>query len=416
MKSQQQSSSKVLWRIGAPVLIAVMGMLVVMGCDDRRDQAILPPPQNNPQAQPVAQAPPPQRRVDFAAPTTQWVQAPTNQPGTMALRILNTNPELIVQGFMIPRNADIGALVNKWEEVLGLPKSDSSTIQSSIIKTRVTHGGARAFTADLSSPANATEKKRLLAAIVPDDQTQQNVTFILLGPADAVDSERANFDQFVDSIQFQTVAPQATQGPMPAQPFRIRFASPPNWKQQQTNGSNGIDLVLAAPDGAAIVISRQTLQTGQQFVDNPNSLRAAAGLSPLPQGQKQQAYQVKIGNQEGLMFDLTSNPGETPAKHTLFSIIPQGGILVCIQLFGSVEQVQQHMQEYNLFLQSLTFIPMNPDGTEAASAGGAMQAPGALGPPSPAVPTTAPSQMMTSPQTQPSTAPAAPSESPLRLN
>jgi hypothetical protein len=190
---------------------------------------------------------------------------------------------------------------------------------------------------------------------------------------------------------------------------------PPNWKQQQTNGANGIDLVLAAPDGAAIVISRQTLQNGQQFVDNPNSLRAAAGLSPLPQGQKQQAYQVKIGDQEGLMFDLTSNPGETPAKRTLFSIIPQGGIVVCIQLFGTVEQVQQHMQEYNLFLQSLTFIPMNANGTEAAPAGGAMQAPGALGPPTPQAPTTAPqASPMNAPQTQPATAPA--SETPLRLN
>jgi hypothetical protein len=409
MKSQQQRS-KVLCRIGAPCFVAAVGMFLVLGCDDRRDQAILPPPQSNPQAQPAMQAPPPQRRVEFAAPTTQWVQAPTNQPGTMAFRILNTHPELIVQGFMIPRDANIAELVNKWEDVLGLPKSDASTIQSSIVKPRVTKGGAQAFTVDLSSPAGAAEKKRLLAAIVPDAQTQ-NVTFILLGPADAVEGERANFDQFVDSIEFKTVAPQA-QGAVPTQPFNMRFASPPNWKQQPTNGANGIDLVLAAPDGTQIVVSRQSLQTGQQYVDNPNSLRAAAGLAPLPQGQKQNAYQVAIGNQQGLMFDLATNPGETPAKRTLFSIVPQGGILVCVQLFGTSEQIQQHMQEYNLFLQSLAFIPMNANGTPVA---GPSQP--ALGPPSPVAPTTAPQDSpMSSPQTQPSTAPTSPSESPLRLN
>src|SRR4051794_8603900 len=80
--------------------IVALGGLIAIGCDDRRNQTILPPAQSN-TPKTSSNMPPPSRQVQWDAPPATWKSVQTSQPGEIAFAVSDKDPNLLVRGFLL---------------------------------------------------------------------------------------------------------------------------------------------------------------------------------------------------------------------------------------------------------------------------------------------------------------------------
>src|ERR1043165_10968 len=89
--SDGMSKQKYSWpgQIGSSLFttaIVAFGGLIAIGCDDRRDQTILPPAQSNVQTT-GSNLPPPTRQVAWDPPPSTWKAVQTTQPGEVGFAV-----------------------------------------------------------------------------------------------------------------------------------------------------------------------------------------------------------------------------------------------------------------------------------------------------------------------------------------
>lgn len=364
MKHQQR------WIVS--LIAAVISTGLSAGCDDRNDSAILPPPP--PPAPTMGQqvqqpAPAPNRQIVWQLPVS-WKEAPSTQPSEMLVQVSDQTPELMLKGKLLPKNeaSTLVNIVNAWEKEIGKPPSDVSAVEGSIVKPYVSNGLQGHFV-NITTPEGSESDKRLLGAIFPDPQGVI-MSFTIAGPNQQVAAQQENFKQFIESLRVIEVpqqgppptggaGPQAQASAEPTVPFRMQYQVPANWKTAPQ--SQGIDLDLRTGDPEKpirLVVMRMGMDGWKRFLEDPNIMRTQAGLAPLPQGEKHQAYQVAIGPEQGIMFDFRNQPNEAP-RRTLFAMAKHGGVVICIQLTGPAEQLDARLPDLEGFMKSLQFLPVN---------------------------------------------------------
>ncbi len=178
--------------------------LAFTGCDKDDKIVIYTTPKETSQPSPMDAMPPaaPAMAPSTANPTAAtWTAPPTwQQEPEKPMRLASFTAgqsELIITQFAQDNIGGLLPNINRWRGMVGLPPvTDASAVSSKSIKV----AGADGTLFDFTSPDQSTPAKRVLIAMIPDGANYW--FFRLQGTASSVNDELANFNAFLNSVQF----------------------------------------------------------------------------------------------------------------------------------------------------------------------------------------------------------------------
>ncbi len=155
------------------------------------EKGTTPPPSPAANAKPTTLA-------SFTAPFG-WRQEQSDKPFRVATFFVdegNARAEVIVSKLRLNGFGSMLANVNRWRGEVGLPPSTDEKNES---LQEVQVGGSPCIVFDFAGPESADAKRSNVAMLVKG----ADVWFVkLIGPAKTVADQRANFDAFLQSLQF----------------------------------------------------------------------------------------------------------------------------------------------------------------------------------------------------------------------
>ncbi len=403
-------------------LALLVGLLLVAGCN-RDEQSIRayavpkePPPAPQSQMPTMASAqtdaaPEAATEIQWTVPAG-WKPLPAQQMRFASFQVSPDHPDVVLT--VIPLGGEAGQLqpnVNRWEQQLGLPPSKPEELDK--VATHVDIAGNQTDMVDLTGPADKTPLMRMLAAILPHEGRVW--FFKLVGPADVVGPQKANFDAFMKSIQFGTgpatgAKPQAADGGMPPVPAghppmppqgapqlpsghpalpaqggapqlpsghpqlpgnaapgaaaanelpetSITSTVPPGWVQDEPKPLRVVSFHVGEADKRAdVIVSKLPAVGSGSKLDNINRWRGQVGLGPVKENEPQPSQPIKVGDAEGTMYDLVGPGDPQRASHMIVAWVPKGDDWWFFKLVGPDNVVTQQQDAFENFLKSIQFV------------------------------------------------------------
>ena len=354
-----------------------------------------------------------------------WTQEPGGGQMRFATFLVNENPK--VELTVVPLGAEAGAVpanINRWEGQLGLPPSPPEKLGDVSKSEKI--NGLDATLVDLTGAATAKPQQRMLAAIVP--HAGRVWFFKLLGPADVVGAQKANFESFMHSLKpgAAGAAPAgeaqagampadhppvaggqapgsalppghptvgggegggaamppghppvagggaAGAGAMPALPpmnSNIKLAKwtvPPEWKELPvTLGPRAIAFEVGTGDKKADLVVTHFPEGGAgDFKSNIDRWRGQLGLPPIQDQKDVNLKDVAIGDGQGMELQI-DNPAA--GKSMAVAIGAIGGELWFYKLSGKADTVAAQRPAFEAFLKSVQFSAAAPPAAGAAT-------------------------------------------------
>jgi hypothetical protein len=286
-----------------------------------------------------------------------WTQSPEQQGMRFAtIQVAADDPQTSLT--VIPLGSESGGLVaniNRWEEQLGLPPSGPDELARVIRQTDL--NGMTVTLVDLPGA-----EQRTLAAIVP--RSERTWYFKLTGKAAAVEAQKRQFDEFVQSIRFQHTPPPTqqmagsgmgvttTRGD--AQP---EWAVPPGWVQEPARPMRVATFRTSPEPGAAeVIISRFGAANFGGPLDNINRWRGMVGLDPVESTDDQPVERIQVDGNDAAFFDMTGPARDgLPARRMLMIMASAGDTVWFFRMIGEAEVVENHKAGYDEFIRSVKF-------------------------------------------------------------
>jgi hypothetical protein len=267
----------------------------------------------------------------------------------------------------------------RWQGQIGLPPSTQAELPK--LLRRIEVAGHPVELVDLVGPENASPRQRILGAIV--SHADRDWFFKLMGPADVVEAQKANFDAFVRSLHFDHGDEAAPPAPMPmagtnqelpaghppigaaaapgesaaASAATLTFDAPAGWTQQPTLPLRVVSFTAGEGDQRADVIVSQLSSTGSgSYLDNVNRWRGQVGLPPIKENEPQASKPIIVGGIDGALFDLTGPADPPPARRMLLAWVPRGDQWWFIKMVGPQATVNQQESNFTRFLESIHFV------------------------------------------------------------
>jgi hypothetical protein len=360
-------------------------LLAASGCDrDDEVRAYPAPKAPSPATAPVVAAAS-AGSSDAAGAGVEWTlpagwQRVAERPMSFAtFAVAPETPDVVLTLSQLP-NSPVPANVNRWEEQLGLPRSSEADVAK--MTTHVDVGDAHVDTFDLTGPeAPDKPRQRMLAAIIPRGRSAWFLK--LVGPAETVAAQKANFDAFVRSLRFAAPpdekialhdepapAPPGGSsfmnqglGPRVETPATLTFAAPPGWAQDASpKQMRAYSFQIKSGDEAAEVVLTRLPSAGiGSLPDNINRWRGQVGLGPVTDiSPHLPPRKFDIGGQGGAIFDL-DGPGDgggKPAQRLLVALAPEdeaGHNIWFFKLQGPASLVGAQKDAFETFLKSVRF-------------------------------------------------------------
>jgi len=255
-----------------------------------------------------------------------------------------------------PAAGDVLANINRWREQLGLAKIAAEQLDQVTRIIDTADKGAKIILVDLVQKTE--QATRMLAAIV--HRPDRVWFFKAVGPADVLDSEKAAFDTFMQSVSFvQTSAPTAQH---PLHHHNISFDTPQGWQpheQAQLKAPRVAAFTITDGDHAALVtVTRFPGDQVGSALDNINRWRRQVGLDPVNDMQRQTTATITCKSTQGVLLDLLGPPPPdtpTPAKqkHMFLVIFAIHDEVWFLKMLGPHELMQNQKQTFVSFAQSV---------------------------------------------------------------
>ena len=368
------------------VAILVFG-LILAGCDRDDKIVVYTTPKDMPRTAPNSPSPTPAMTptpaMDASKPGSaqgelQWTtpQGWKELPGDGQMRyasfqVVADHPEIELSVIPLgPEAADLLPNVTRWQGQVGLPPSGMGDLPN-VVK-RVTVGNLNFDTVDLVGPETANPRLRMLAAILA--QPDKTWFFKLLGPADLIAPQAANFQAFIQSIHVGTGAaksvggaPMANTPPMSPTPTTPPMASTGG----TSSGAGGATWVVpgtweAEPDkpmrlasfkagDAELIITQFGKDNIGGALDNINRWRGQAGVAPITDEKEANALAVNVNGKDGAVFDFSGPQSEPNPKRVRVAMIYDGEQVWFFKLVGPASAVAQQQPAFDSFLKSVKF-------------------------------------------------------------
>jgi hypothetical protein len=292
---------------------------------------------------------------------------PTGQMEFAAFAVAADHPD--ARATIVPLSGDGGSLVanvNRWEGQLKLPPTPESDLAKLIKPLKVAGQDAPMF--DLLGPAGTDGKpqQRILATLVRRPTTTW--FFKVIGPAETIAAQQANFLAFVDSVQFGASDLSAPAGPSTtpssSPPIAgadgstlIKYSAPAAWVKQPIQKEFRI-VTFQIPSGATpgeVIVTRFPGLPGS-LLDNINRWRGQVGLEPAADLSSVSPTTITIAGTESKLYSFEgAATGDKPATAIIVAVANHGPEYWFFKLQGPAKVVADQKQAFNDFLSSIQF-------------------------------------------------------------
>jgi hypothetical protein len=302
-----------------------------------------------------------------------WKQLPGSSMRFATILVDLNDPKIELT--VVPLGAEASGTmgnVSRWAGQLKLPAVTEADLPKYVTQTQVS--GEPSQIVDLTgSPETGNPPTRLLAAIVP--HAGATWFFTLKAQAPLVESQKANFETLIHSIQFHAAAPMPSQAvaaptsaPMDAtaggptgQRFKLdAYQTPTGWTEQP--GSNDMRVtsfrVGSGADSAEIIISRIRQGQAGSLVSNFNRWRGQVGLDPIATESDGNMQYGIVAGQPGMFVTYTGPAADGAApKQVSVAMTIVGADDWFIKMLGPQSTVTAQQDTFRQFVNSLKFSP-----------------------------------------------------------
>ena len=329
-----------------------------------------------------------------------WKELKAQEMRYAAFAVSPEHPNVVMT--VVPLGAEAGGLaanVVRWQGQIGMPATPEAEVEKLVSHADV--NGLHVDKVDLVGPEPGEAGKprqRILAAVI--EAGGRTWFFKLMGPADVVAAQKANFDAFVGSVKFEAapgdpsdaqsaaadartpaprVDPPATDGqavspapaparaaaPAPAAPSRITHgALPAGWTAGANNQPPRVATfkVEASGQQAELAVTKFPGTAIGTFADNVNRWRGQIGLAPVADAG---GYQPKIQTLGGEQWAIVEVVGEDKpgapgsAQRILVGMTTPGGEAAreiwFFKLQGPSKLVADQRPAFEKFLDTVKF-------------------------------------------------------------
>jgi hypothetical protein len=322
-----------------------------------------------------------------------WKQLPAQQMRFAAFAVSSEHPDVVAT--VVPLGAQAGTLaanVVRWQGQIGMPATPENEIEKLVTHADV--NGLHVDKVDLTGPDAAPgadkPRQRILAAVIP--ATGRTWFFKLMGPADVVAAQKANFDAFVDSVKFSAapaeqtnsapLSPSDARTPAPrvgapagdvdvttaaAAPSRITYgALPAGWTAATSAAPPRVASfkVEASGQQAELAVTKFPGTAIGTFADNINRWRGQIGLAPVADASGYTPKVTTLGAEQWAIVDVAgedkpNEPGS--AQRILVGMATPGGAAAreiwFFKLQGPSKLVADQRPAFEKFLETVKFAP-----------------------------------------------------------
>jgi hypothetical protein len=307
--------------------------------------------------------------IQWTVPPT-WKQLPGKEMRYASFIVSPADPKLELS--VVPLGGTGGSLlsnINRWEGQIGLPSSTDDDLKNLVTRVDVAGTPVDLFDRTGAPPADHSTPERIIAAIA--SHGDRTWFFKLSGPADEIQSQIANFHDFIQSIRFDA-PPAADAGVTPplaapgagaastappadaGAPLPITFSVPSGWQQEQS-GANAFRVVAftvaSGADAGEAVVTCVAAGSGT-MIDNVNRWRGQVGLDPLTNMDQDKTQKLAVGNREAVLWDFDNTAG---GHRMLVAMITYGQKWWFFKLVGSPSLVAAEKAAFNQFVTSVQF-------------------------------------------------------------
>ena len=265
--------------------------------------------------------------------------------------------------------ADLLPNVKRWAGQLKLPEPKETDLSKYVHQTQVS-GEQGQIVEMTGAPDSGEPPTSLLAAIVPHDGATW--FFTLKASQPVAESQKANFEKFVHSVQFPSGAagPTAATPPSNAPPGEdsasstasyklVKWQAPAGWQEQP--GSNSMRVTsFRAGEGdaqAEVIVSRIGRAQMGSFVDNINRWRGQVGLEPVTSLSPGLLQPTEVAGHPALILSFTGPPDGGSAKKVTVVLDIEGQDFWFVKLLGPESVVAGQQNSLKQFLNSMRFEP-----------------------------------------------------------
>jgi hypothetical protein len=292
-----------------------------------------------------------------------WKQLPSGNAMRYATFAVSTDDPK-AQVTVVPLPMEAAALlpnVKRWAGQLKLPNVSEADLAKYSQQTQVS--GEQAVLIDMTGSADSGNPPiRLLAAIVPHGDKAW--FFTLKAPEGIVSAQKANFEQFIHSIQFSSspsIADGKSGNQAEAASYKLaEWKTPTGWQEQP--GSNTMRVtsfrVGSADEHTEVIVSKIPAGGFGSIPDNLNRWRGQVGLSPVARPEPDSNESVSIGGHDSIMFSFKGTAaGSAPARTLTIVMDQEGGDYWFIKMLGPDTVVAKQIDALKQFVGSMKFEP-----------------------------------------------------------
>jgi hypothetical protein len=255
---------------------------------------------------------------------------------------------------------DYATNVERWQKQVGMAPTPHDG-QARLAKA-MTVGGSNAKAFDLKG----TTGESYIVVVERPDATW---VFKLMGAADKLQTAKPAVEAFLQSVKFGEAGRTASAPPMPQVPavapspssteMPFTYTAPANW-QPDPQPHAMREATWTAGSGASkveIYITEPIPANMFDIPSNVNRWRGQVGLPPDANISANPTSDVKIGDQQGVMIDLTGPAADgKPAKRIMVAFAGKDKLWF-FKVVGPADAVGQQKAEFEKFLASVKFKP-----------------------------------------------------------
>ena len=273
--------------------------------------------------------------------------------------------------------------INRWRGQLGLPPASEADLPN--VTSHLHIGDLEATGVDFTGNGN-----RMLATIIPAGS--RAYFFKLMGPAEKVAGQQANFEAWINSIRpvgavaapakpmtpkaeapkpetpkAETPKPDvpkpAAEAPKPAAdapkiPGVASYALPAGWQVDATPKPMRAATINVTKDGAQAIIIVSRLGAGAfgDKLSNINRWRQQVGLPPTDNADAHPAAQIKLAQGPADLMEFTGPEGADRKRQSVaVTRFPKAADTWFFRFIGPHDLVTQSAADFDAFLKSLKF-------------------------------------------------------------
>lgn len=258
---------------------------------------------------------------------------------------------------------DFATNVERWQKQVGMTPTPAEG-QAGLAKAIMVSGtSAKAF------ELKGTTGESYIVVVERPDATW---VFKLMGAADKVQTAKPAADAFLQSVKFGEAGRTAAAPPMPQVPpvapspaasssadMPFTYTAPANWQldSQPHPMREATWTVGTGPAKVEIYITEPIPANMFDIPSNVNRWRNQVGLPPDANISANPTSDVKIGDQQGVMIDLTGPAADAkPAKRMIVAFAGKEKLWF-FKIIGPADAVGQQKAEFAKFLATVKFKP-----------------------------------------------------------